>query len=145
MERRQTPANLGGTAPRVADHRKCSSNGWSRMDAPHPGEKRGGHNRQKATSDFSRHHQNPVGPKKGLNLFMTWITIWGSLMSGSQDGSWDPLTPRYYWSLRLWAGYPLILIINLTQTPNSVVIKFDACQSPRLWNSRKSKTTLICR
>ena len=99
------------------------------MDSPHPGEKRGGgHNRQRTMGGFSRDHQNPVGLKKGSKLFMTWVTIWGSLVFGNPGESWDPLTPKYYQGLGLWAGYPPKLVINLTQTPNPIVIKFDACQ-----------------
>ena len=54
------------------------------------------------------------------------MTIWGSLLFGNQGESWDPLTPIYYQGLGLWAGYPHTLVINLTQTPNQIVIKFEA-------------------
>ena len=56
------------------------------------------------------------------------MTICGSFVFGNQGESWDPLTSKYYQGLGLWAGYPPKLVINLTQTPNPIVIKFDACQ-----------------
>jgi len=77
--------------------------------------------------DFSSNHQNTVGPKKGLNILnmddsleITNVGSWGR--------SWDPLTSIFYWGLGLWADYLPKLIINLTETPNLVVKKFDACQ-----------------
>ena len=77
--------------------------------------------------DFPRNHQNTVGRKKCLNI-LNMMTLWGSLTSGSWGRSWDPLISRFYWGLGLWTDYLPKLIINLTETPNPVVKKFDACQ-----------------